>query len=103
MRSVSSSGEDPIILPIIVNTANITFSRDSPQMTLPLESTMTIENVNNRLEETVITCIGLNSSSVSSAVLMKTMHIIDIDRGMNTIKLAIFILSLKGIVSIHKD
>ena len=80
-RSVSSSGQSLIILPVIMNTAIITFSRDSSQMALPLVSTMTIENINSDLEGTVITCTGLNSSSVSSVVLMTTMHVFDINRG----------------------
>ena len=93
MRTVTSSGQNPVILSILIaNTASITFSRDSPQMTLPLVSTMTIENVNSNLEGTVITCTGQNSSSVFSVVLMITVHTFDSNRGMITIiiKLAIF-------------
>jgi hypothetical protein len=56
-------------------------------MTLPLVSTMTIDNVNDYLEGTVITCTGLNSSSVSNVVLMTTLHVIEINTGMITIKL----------------
>ena len=80
MRSVSSSGQNPVILPIRVILTNFEISRDSPQMTLPLVSTMTIENVNSNLEGTVITCTGQNSSS-SSVVLMTTVHIFDVSRG----------------------
>ena len=93
MRTVTSSGQNPVILSILIEiTASITFSRDSPQMTLPLVSTMTIENVNSNLEGTVITCTGQNSSSVFSVVLMITVHTFDSNRGMITIiiKLAIF-------------
>ena len=84
MRSISSSGQNPdnITTPIMVNSNSITFSRDSPQMALPLVSTMTIENVNSNLNGTMINCTGLNSSSVSSVVLMTTVHVIDINRGM---------------------
>ena len=80
-RTVSSSDRSPLILPIRLNTANITFSRDSPRMVLPLVSTMTIENVNSYLEGTMINCTGVNSSSVSSIVLMTTIHVFDINRG----------------------
>ena len=80
-RTVSSSDQSPLILPIRVNTANITFSRDSPRMVLPLVSTMTIENMNSYLEGTMINCTGVNSSSVSSVVLMTTIRVFDNDRG----------------------
>ena len=50
-------------------------------MTLPLVSTMTIENINSNLEGTVITCTGLNSSSVSSVALMTTVHFFDVSIG----------------------
>ena len=80
-RSVSLSDQNPVILPIRVIATNFEFSRDSPYMTLPLISTMTIENVNSYLEGTIITCTGLNSSSVSSVALMVTMHIFDVSRG----------------------
>ena len=50
-------------------------------MALPLVSTMTIENMNSYLEGTMINCTGLNSSSVSSVVLMTTIHVFDNDRG----------------------
>ena len=81
MRSVSSSGQNPVILPIRVILTNFEISRDSPQMALPLVSTMTIENVNSNLEGTMITCTGQNSSSVSSVVLMTTVHFFNVSRG----------------------
>jgi hypothetical protein len=97
MRSVSSSGRSPSISPIVLlNTASITFSRESLQMALPLVSILTIENVHSNLEGTVITCTGQNSSSVSSVVLMTTVRFFDSDRGMSTIKLAI-VLSLNTV------
>ena len=80
-RTVPSSDRSPLILPIRVNTVNITFSRDSPRMVLPLVSTMTIENMNSYLEGTMINCTGVNSSSVSSVVLMTTIRVFDNDRG----------------------
>ena len=80
-RTISSSDRSPLILPIRANTANITFSRDSPRMVLPLVSTMTIENMNSYLEGTMINCTGVNSSSVSSVVLMTTIRVFDNDRG----------------------
>ena len=80
-RTVSSSDRSPFILPIRVNAANITFSRDSAHMTLPLVSIMTIENVNSYLEGAMINCTGLNSSSVSNVALMTTVCVFDINRG----------------------
>ena len=70
-----------MVLPIRVNTTNITFSRHSPRMALPLVSTMTIVNVSSHLNGSVISCTGINSSSVFSVVLMKTIHIFDVNRG----------------------
>ena len=78
IRTVSSFAIRPvvIIIPIRVNATNITFSRDSPHMLLPLVSTMMMEYVNSHLEGT-----GINSSSVSSVVLTKTIRIFDANRG----------------------
>ena len=86
MRTIPSSGQSPVITPIRVNSASMTFSRDSPNMALPLMSTMTIENVNSYLEGTMINCTGRNSSSVSNMVMMTTIHI---NSGMVTIKLVL--------------
>jgi hypothetical protein len=86
-RSISSSGQSPAILPIRVILTDLEFSRDSPQMTLPLVSTMIIDNVISYLNGTMISCTGLNSSSVSSVALMTMIHVIDINTGMITIKL----------------
>ena len=81
-RAISSSAlSSVVVLPIRVNTTNITFSRDSLRMALPLVSTMTIVNVSSHLNGSVISCTGINSSSVFSVVLMKTIHIFDVNRG----------------------
>ena len=77
IRTVSLFAIRPVvIIPIRVNATKITFSRDSSRMTLPLVSTMMMEYVNSHLEGT-----GINSSSVSSVVLMKTIRIFDANRG----------------------
>ena len=80
-RSVSYLDQNLTIFPIRVNSTNFTFSRVSSPMALPLVSTMTIMNVNSNLEGTIVSCTGLNSSSVSSLVLMKTIHVYDISVG----------------------
>ena len=85
-RSISSSGQNPVILSIRVIHTNIEFSRNSPQMALPLVSTISILNVNSDLEGTVITCTGLNSSLVSSVVLMEIVYVYDSNRGMIAIR-----------------
>jgi hypothetical protein len=57
-----------------------------------LVSTMTIMNVTSSLEGTVITCTGLNSLSVSSVVLMTTLHIYDMDVGRSLIQMVFIII-----------
>jgi hypothetical protein len=81
VRSVSTFDQNPNILPVLMNSANFTFSRVSSPRALPLVSTMTIMNVNSNLEGTMISCSGLNSSSVFSVVLMITLRIYDMDIG----------------------
>jgi hypothetical protein len=57
-----------------------------------LVSTMTIMNVTSNLEGTVITCTGLNSSSVSSVEMMTTLHIYDMDVGRSLIQMVFIIV-----------
>ena len=78
-RSISYSDQNVVVSPILMNSANFTFSRDSSPGELPLVSTMTIMNVTSNLEGTVIRCTGLNSSSVSSVALMTTIHVYDLN------------------------
>ena len=80
IRSISYLDQNLVISPITMNFANFIFSRVSPPMALPLVSIMTIMNINSNLEGTIIICTGRNSS-VSSVVLMKTIHIYDINTG----------------------
>ena len=80
-RSIPYLDQNLVISQIMINSANFTFSRVSPPMALPLVSIMTIMNINSNLEGTMVSCTGLNSSSVSSVVLMTTIHIYDIDTG----------------------
>jgi hypothetical protein len=68
-----------------MNSANFVFSRVSSQRALPLMSNMTIMNGNRNLEGTVITCTGLNSSSVSNVVMMTTLHVYGMDVGRSMI------------------
>ena len=77
-RSIPYEGQNPIIVPIMINSANFTFSRDSSPEALPLVSTMTIKNVTSNLNGTVVSCTGLNSSSMFSVVLMNTIRIFDV-------------------------
>ena len=79
-RSISYLDQNVVISPITMNSANFTFLRVSSPMTLPLVSTMKIMNVNSNLEGTMVSCTGRNSS-VSSVVLIKTIHVYDIDAG----------------------
>ena len=82
IRTVSYSAlSSVVVLPIRVNTTNITFSKDSPRMALPLVSTMAIKVVSSHLNGSVISCTGKNGSSVFSVVLMKTIHTFDVNRG----------------------
>ena len=80
-RSVPYEGQNPIIIPIIINSTNFTFSKVSSQKALPLVSIMTIVNVNINLEGTMVSCTGINSSTVSSVVLMKVLHVFDVNIG----------------------
>ena len=84
-RSISYSDQNVVVSPILMNSANFSFSRDSSPRALPLVSTMTIMNVTSNLEGNVIRCTGLNSSSVSSVVLMT---IIDINVGRSLIQIS---------------
>ena len=79
-RSISSLDPNLVISPIMMHSANFTFSRVSSPMLLPLVSAMMIKNVTSNLEGTVISCTGLNSS-MSSVVLMITIHVYDINVG----------------------
>ena len=83
-RSISYLDQNPTISPIMINSVNFTLSRDSSPRALPLVSTMTIKNVTNALEGTVVSCTGINSSSASSVVLLKTIHVFDVCRGRST-------------------
>ena len=78
-RSIPYLDQNIVVSPILINFASFTFSRDSSPGALPLVSTMKIKNVTSSLEGTVIRCTGLNSSSVSSVVLMTTIHVYDIN------------------------
>jgi hypothetical protein len=92
IRSVSYLDQSLAILPIMMDSTNFTFSRVSSPGALPLVSTMTIMNVTSNLEGTVITCTGLNGSSVSSVVLMTTLHIYDMDVGRLLIQMVFIII-----------
>ena len=83
-RSISYLDQNVFVQPIMVDSANFTFSRISSPGTLPLVSTMTIMNITSNLEGVTISCIGLNSSSLSSVVLMTTIHVYDRDVGRST-------------------
>ena len=87
-RSISNLDQNVVVSPILINSANFTFSRDSSPRDLPLVSTITIMNVTSNLEGTVIRCTGLNSSSVSSVVLMTTIHLYDINVGRLLIRIS---------------
>ena len=78
-RSIPYFDQNIVVLPILINSANFTFFRVSSPLTLPLVSIMIINNVTSNLEGTVISCTGLNSSSVSSVVLMTAIHVYDIN------------------------
>ena len=78
-RSIPHLDQNIAVSPILMNSANFTFSRASSPGALPLVSTMTIYNITSNLEGTMIRCTGLNSSSVSSVVLMKTIHVYDLN------------------------
>ena len=87
-RSISNLDQNVVVSPIIMmDSAKFTFSRVSSPRALPLVSTMMILNVTSNLEGTVISCYstGQNSSSVSSVVLMTTVHIYDMDVGRSRI------------------
>ena len=58
-RSIPYYDQNVVVLPILINSANFTFSRDSSPRDLPLVSTITIMNVASNLEGTVISCTGL--------------------------------------------
>ena len=81
IRSISITDQNVVVSPIIVDSANFTFSRVSSPGALPLVSTMTVMNITSNLEGTIITCTGLNSSSVSSVVLMTIIHFYDMAVG----------------------
>ena len=85
-RSISYFDQIVVIQPILINSANFTFSRLSSPGALPLATTMTIMNITSNLEGTVISCTGLNGSLVSSVVLMTTVHIYDMDVGRSQIQ-----------------
>jgi hypothetical protein len=76
----------------VMNSANFTFSRVSSPRALPLVSTMTIMNITSNLEGTVISCTGLNSSSVSSVEMMTTIHVYDMDVGRSLIQMIFTII-----------
>ena len=78
-RSIPYLDQNIAVSPILINSVSFTFSRVSSPGELPLMSTMIINNVTSNLEGTVISCTGLNSSSVSSVVLMTAIHIYDIN------------------------
>ena len=84
-RSIPYLDQNIVVSPILINSVNFTFSRVSSPGELPLMSTMIINNVTSNLEGTVIRCTGLNSSSVSSVVLMTRIHIYDINIGRSLI------------------
>ena len=75
-----------------MNSANFTFSRVSSPGALPLVSIMMIMNITSNLEGTTISCTGLNSSSVSSVVLMTTIHVYDMDVGKLLTKISNYII-----------
>ena len=83
-RSIPYLDQNVFVPPIMMDSANFTFSRVSSPGALPLASTMTIMNITSSLQGTVITCTGLNSSLVSSVVLMITIHVYDMDIGRST-------------------
>jgi hypothetical protein len=97
-RSVSNLDQNPTPSPILMNSANFTLSRVSSQGALPLVSNMTIMNININLEGTVISCAGLNSTSESTAVLMTTIHVYDMDVGRSLIQVL-----LKYIVYVYDN
>ena len=80
-RRVPYEDQTLSLAPIMINSANFIFSRDSSPRELPLVSTITIMNVNSNLEGTVVSCTGLNSSSESTMVLMTTIHVLDVNTG----------------------
>ena len=86
-RSISYFDQIIIVQPILMNSANFTFLRVSSPGALPLVSTMIIMNITSNLEGTVISCSGLNSSLVSSVMLMTTVHIYDMDVGRSQIQI----------------
>ena len=79
--SISNLDQNPVVKPILIDSANFIFSRVSSPGVLPLVSTMTIMNITSNLEGAIITCTELNSSSVSSVVLMTVIHVYDMDVG----------------------
>ena len=81
VRTVSYLDQNPTISPVLIKYANFTFSRVSSNLTLPLVSTVTMNNVTSNLEGTMISCTGLNSTSESTMVLVITIHIYDMDIG----------------------
>jgi hypothetical protein len=76
----------------MINSATFTFSRVSSPGALPLVSNMTIMNVTSNLEGTMISCTGLNSSSVSNVVLTTTLHIYDMEVGRSLIQMVFTII-----------
>ena len=85
-RTISYFDRIVVVQPILMNSANFTFSRVSSPRALPLVSTMTVMNITSNLEGTMITCSGLNGSLGSSVVLMTTVHIYDMDVGRSQIQ-----------------
>ena len=102
-RAISYFDQNLIVPPILMDSTNFTFSRVSSPGALPLVSTMTVMNVTSNLEETVITCTGLNSSSVSSVVLMTTIHVYDMHIGMLLTKISNYIFLSKYYVTANTD
>ena len=84
-RSIPYLDQNVFVPPLMMDSSNFTFSRESSPGALPLVSIMTIMNVNSNLEGTMISCTGLNSSSVTSVVLMTTIHVYDMDIGRSLI------------------
>ena len=84
--SVPYMDQHPDISPIMTNFANFTFSRESSPGALPLVSTMTINIVTSNLEGSIVNCTGTNSSSLSSVVLTKIIHVFDVNIGRSDIE-----------------
>ena len=90
--SIPYLDQNVVVPSIMMDSATFTFSRVSSPGALPLVSTMTIMNITSNLEGTMISCTGLNSSFVSSVVLMTTIHVYDMDVGKLLTKISNYII-----------